>query len=106
MDKNKKSNIPGNSPEDKANDVLETAELVRAANCLARMTVGIFFFSGSLCGAEVFSKDKLEKIQTSLSEYLESLGVLYSSLMGRYSALSASLVGSKDKLPEDASRLS
>lgn len=97
MDKNKPSNI-GIKPDDKLNDVLETAELVRAANCLVRMTVGVFFFSGSLCGAEVFDKSELESIDKGITGYLESLSRLYASLMARYSALSAK-IGENDNLP-------
>lgn len=90
----------GKTLESQENDILETAELVRAANCLGRMTVGVFYFAESLCGAKVFDESEFKSIQESLNKYLNSLGTLYASLMGRYSALTASKIGSKDELPK------
>ena len=65
------------------------------------MTVGVFYFAESLCGAKVFSESELKSIHESLEKYLNSLGTLYASLMGRYSALTASKIGTKDVLPKN-----
>lgn len=99
MEKKKPTNKPsGLSAE--ANDVLETAEVVRGSATFLRMTVGIVAMSSNLCKAEVFDKSKLEEINKAYNTLFDGFSVLYASLMGRYSALSASdSVGSPKNVP-------
>lgn len=75
------------APASSANDVLETAEVVRSTNCLLRMSTGVFGFSNEICSAEVFSEDKRKKLDEALSLVFDSLSTCYASLMARYSAL-------------------
>ena len=83
-----------------ANDVLETAEMLRAATTLLRTTVGMVALSTPLCKAEVFSKSELEDINNAYTLLFDKFRVLYASLMGRYSALSSSdSVGSPKNVP-------
>lgn len=79
-----------------ANDVLETAEVVRASNIILRMSVGIIGFSNQICAAEVFSQDRIKSLDSSINDVFDALGTAYASLMGRYSALKSSEVGKDD----------
>lgn len=94
---------PTNKPSGlsaEANDVLETAEVVRGSATFLRMTVGIIAMSSNLCKAEVFEKKKLDEINKAYNVLFDCFSVLYASLMGRYSALSASdSVGSPKNVP-------
>lgn len=74
-------------PEQSANDVLETAEMVRAANALLRTSEGIIFLCNSICSAEVVTKQQLESAQKGFNEILTLYGHVYAALMARYSAL-------------------
>lgn len=85
------------SPVNSAEDVLETAEVVRSANCVLRMAVGITGFANDICGAEVISEERHKTLESSFNVVFEALRDVYASLMGRYSALSASSVGDQSK---------
>lgn len=96
MNKQKLSAPAAVVPED-ANDILETSEVVRSANCLLRMAVGIFGFCNDLCKAEVFSEAELKELDRSINSVFSALQKSYASLMGRYSALKSAEVGSSGK---------
>lgn len=98
MEKKPTNKLPGVSAE--ANDVLETAEVVRGSATFLRMTVGIVALSSNLCKAEVFDKKRLDEINKAYNVLFDGFSILYASLMGRYSALSASdSVGSPKNVP-------
>lgn len=85
----KNSRVAPVVPQD-ANDLLETSEVVRSANCLLRMAVGVFGFSNDLCKAEVFAEAELVSLDRSINDVFKALEKCYASLMGRYSALKSS----------------
>lgn len=88
------------NPISEANDVLETAEMLRASTTMLRTTVGIVALSTPICKAEVFTKPELEEINKAFTLLFDKFRVLYASLMGRYSALSsADSVGSPKNVP-------
>ena len=93
-----KKKISNVAPASSANDVLETAEVVRSANCLLRMAVGVCGFSNDLCAAEVFSESEQKDLDASFIAVFKALEKVYASLMGRYSALLSSELGKDDKL--------
>lgn len=93
----KKSPVGKAAPND-ANDILETAEVVRSANCLLRMAAGIFAFANQLCVAEVFSDEEKKTLNSSLNSVFSSMEKAYASLMGRYSALVSAKVGASGKV--------
>lgn len=97
----KKKPTMGNKfdPKSEANDVLETAEMLRAANVLTRTSVGIISFANGICGAEVLSEDEMKSVEKAFETVFGVYAKVYASLMGRYSALSASVVGSEDEKP-------
>lgn len=108
MDKKPTKNLKDIKPEGKmfsgvnaeANDILESAEVVRGSATLLRMTVGIVSLSSSLCKAEVFDKARLDKLNEAYNTLFDGFSVLYASLMGRYSALTAlDSVGSPKNVP-------
>lgn len=110
MEKKPTKNLKDIRPEGKtvsgipseSNDVLETAELLRAAATLLRMTVGIVAMSSNMCKAEVFDKPSIKSINEAYSTLFDSFRTLYASLMGRYNALSASdSVGSPKNVPSN-----
>jgi hypothetical protein len=83
-----------------ANDLLETAEVIRGSATFLRMTVGIVALSSNLCKAEVFDQNHLDDINKAYNVLFDNFSILYASLMGRYSALSASdSVGSPKNVP-------
>lgn len=85
---NKKSTPLGAAPtKTSSNDVLETAEMLRAANCLCRTSQGILFLCNGICAAGVFTLEELKDLEKSVSALLGAYGRAYSSLMARYSAL-------------------
>lgn len=79
------------SVESQANDVLETAEMLRASNILARTSQGIVFMSNHICKAEVISEDKFKAFSEALTTVIDVYSVVYASLMGRYSALASQI---------------
>lgn len=90
MSKKPTQTVPlGASAQATSRDVLETAEMLRAAATLVRTSQGILFLSNGICSAEVFSKDDLKLIEPSLSSVLSAYSKCYSSLMSRYSALAS-----------------
>lgn len=85
---NKKSTPLGAAPvKTSSNEVLETAEMLRASNALCRTSQGILFLCNGICSAEVFTTDELKDLEKSVSALLGAYGRAYSSLMARYSAL-------------------
>ena len=75
------------SVESQANDVLETAEMLRASNILVRTSQGIVFMANHICKAEVLSEEEFKKFSDSLASIIDVYSRVYASLMGRYSAL-------------------
>lgn len=84
-------------PANEVSDVLETAEIVRAAATLLRMTVGIVSFSESIAKAKVFEDSELKDINSAYDTLFSCFNKCYASFMGRYSALSASEAGNSPK---------
>lgn len=88
MAKKPTQSVPlGASAQANSRDVLETAELLRAAATLVRTSQGIIFLSNGICSAEVFTQDEVKSLEKSLSSVLAAYSKCYSSLMARYSAL-------------------
>lgn len=79
----------GTAPQTNSNDVLETAEIVRASNALVRMTTGIISMVGPICKAEVFSSDELKSLQSHFDAVLNAYSRTYQALMARFAALQA-----------------
>lgn len=67
-------------------DLLETAEIIRAANAIVRMSVGIVSLSGQMCRAEVFTSQELKDLSPHFNEVINAFGRVYQSLMAAYSA--------------------
>lgn len=87
--KKEKSRVAPVVPDD-ANDILETSELIRSANCLLRMAVGVLGFANDLCRAEVFPESERKELDSAINLIFKAFEKCYASLMGRYSALKSS----------------
>lgn len=84
----KKNTIPLGSPQvqTSSQDLLETAEIIRAANAIVRMSVGILGLSGQMCRAEVFTSEEQKELGSHFTEVINAFGRVYQALMAAYSA--------------------
>lgn len=74
-----------------ANDVLETAEIIRGINIFTRMSVGIVSFSDSIAGRQVLSDEEKQEYFDSVSLAMSFFERLYEAFMLRYSVLKESV---------------
>lgn len=76
-----------------ANDVLETSEMLRAANCLLRAGTGVVAFANDICQSEILSETGMKKYDESVNYVFTVFRDVYAALMSRYAALNASDIG-------------
>lgn len=70
-----------------ANDVLETAEILRGINVFTRMSVGIVTFSDSIAGKQVLSEEEKQAYFDCAAQSMDVFHRLYEAFMLRYSLL-------------------
>lgn len=77
------------------NDILESAETLRASNTLLRIAFGIVQFSDTMAGCEVIKESEHKPIGEAFDLLFAVFQRVYAALMARYSALDAASVGDK-----------
>lgn len=86
MKKGNNSIPAGFQPEINSNDLLESAEIVRASNAIVRMSEGIVGLCSQMVRSQVFSEDELKSLSADFNSVLSAYHRCYTSLMAAYSA--------------------
>lgn len=89
----KKEKLSPVIPQQNAEDVLETAEMLRAANCLMRCAVGIISMAPAIVDQEIDTQERLQEWSKACDIVFDRFRIYYAALMQRYSSLSAMEIG-------------